>query len=135
MSPITEVSDEWFFQKKPLWTGNISRKKTPKIWRNIFFWRTFKKEWFGVYKNKSKKYFFLIFIRKWVQLFFHQNSQNDKSIYKKNARFLTHKSRYIWNLLAKKFPMIGHMISKVNSSESLIYFFFEKKTFETAIRG
>ena len=39
------------FSKKSVRTGNISRKKTRKIYRHSFFGRTFEKEWFGVYKN------------------------------------------------------------------------------------
>ena len=107
------------FSKKTIWTGNISRKKFEKF-REIVFFNVHLKRNRLVYTTiyKSKKYFFLILMRKWIQLFFYQNSQHEKTIYKKNKRFLTHKNIYIWNVLLKSFPMMCRMIRNVTYNRS-----------------
>ena len=70
---------------------------------------------------------------KWVQLLFHQNSQYDKTIYKKNDRFLTHKSIHIWNVLVKSFPTMCRMMRNVTYKRSYTWMVFPKKTSERLI--
>ena len=51
----------------------------------------------------------------------------------KKDSFLTHESIYIWNLLLKSFPMIRHMVPKVDCNESDILIFFGKIKFDLVI--
>ena len=59
MSTITEVSDECFFEKKTSERVIFRERKLETFGEIVFFWRTFKTESFGVYKNvEIQKIFF-----------------------------------------------------------------------------